>query len=88
MSRNLLLTLAAEHAGTPAQPAGGFTVIRDWLQKTGLDDSGFVVMNGAGLSRDARLTARGLGQLLEVQLEKASDSPDARGIAQCLINAA
>ncbi len=65
MSRNLLLTLAAEHAGIPAQPARGIRVIRDWLQKAGLEDSGFVIINGAGLSRDARLTARGLGQLLE-----------------------
>jgi len=65
MSRNLLLTLGAEYVGTPARPAGGSRAIRDWLQDAGLEVPQLVITNGAGLSRDARLTARGLGQLLE-----------------------
>ena len=65
MSRNLLLTLGAEYAEIPARPAGGSRAIHEWLEDAGLEVPGLVVTNGAGLSRDARLTARGLGQLLE-----------------------
>jgi D-alanyl-D-alanine carboxypeptidase/D-alanyl-D-alanine-endopeptidase (penicillin-binding protein 4) len=65
MSRNLLLTLAAEHNGASAKPKQGITVVQRWLNRQGLELEALNMINGAGLSRQARLTARGLADLLE-----------------------
>ena len=65
MSRNLLLTLAAEHNGAPAKPEQGVDVVHRWLATQGLKLEALNMVNGAGLSRQARLTARGLADLLE-----------------------
>jgi len=64
MARQLFLTLAAEQAGPPGTPEKGRKVILDWLAAHGLDAPGTRIENGAGLSRDGRLTARQLGGLL------------------------
>jgi D-alanyl-D-alanine carboxypeptidase/D-alanyl-D-alanine-endopeptidase (penicillin-binding protein 4) len=71
MARNLLLTLAGEFAVTPATPAKGAKVIKDWLDATGVLMPALRIDNGAGLSRDARLSAAGLATLLE----KATTEP-------------
>ena len=65
MSRNLLLTLAAEHNGTSAKPKQGVAVVQRWLNRRGLKLEMLNMVNGAGLARRARLTARGLADLLE-----------------------
>ncbi|MEE3293974.1 MAG: D-alanyl-D-alanine carboxypeptidase/D-alanyl-D-alanine-endopeptidase [Pseudomonadota bacterium] len=65
MSRNLLLTLAAEHNGASAKPEQGIAVVQRWLNRQGLELEALNMINGAGLSRQARLTARGLADLLE-----------------------
>lgn len=64
MTRQLLLTLAAEHAGPPGTVEKGVAVIRDWLKQRGLDEEGLVLDNGAGLSRDTRITAGHMGRIL------------------------
>ena len=71
MARNLLLTLASEFAITPATPAKGAKVIQDWLDASGVLMPALRIDNGAGLSRDARLSAAGLATLLE----KATTEP-------------
>ena len=65
MSRNLLLTLAAEHNGASANPEQGVAVVQRWLNTQGLKLEALNMVNGAGLTRQARLTARGLADLLE-----------------------
>ncbi len=65
MSRNLLLTLAAEHNGASAKPEQGVAVVQRWLNTQGLKLEALNMVNGAGLTRQARLTARGLADLLE-----------------------
>lgn len=65
MSRNLLLTLAAEHNGASVKPEQGVAVVQRWLHTQGLKLGALNMVNGAGLSRHARLTARGLADLLE-----------------------
>jgi D-alanyl-D-alanine carboxypeptidase/D-alanyl-D-alanine-endopeptidase (penicillin-binding protein 4) len=65
MSRNLLLTLAAEHNGASARPEQGVAVVQRWLNTQGLKLEALNMVNGAGLTRQARLTARGLADLLE-----------------------
>lgn len=64
MTRQLLLTLAAERFGPPGTSENGERAVREWLQRRELDFPEMVLDNGAGLSRSARLSARSLGQLL------------------------
>lgn len=64
MSRNLLLTLGAERFGPPATTDKGRRAVAAWLERRGIDLPHLRLVNGAGLSRDTRITARGLGRLL------------------------
>jgi len=64
MARQLLLTVAAEKAGVPATVEKGVAAIEQWLRQRGLEFPELVMENGSGLSRDARITARHLGQVL------------------------
>lgn len=64
MTRQLLLTLAAEHHGPPGTVEKGVDVIQQWLQQRGLDDDALVLDNGSGLSRDTRITASHMGRIL------------------------
>ncbi|MGB5624082.1 MAG: D-alanyl-D-alanine carboxypeptidase/D-alanyl-D-alanine-endopeptidase [Woeseiaceae bacterium] len=64
MARQLLYTLSAEEKGPPGTEEGGRQVIADWLTENGLDSCLCAIENGAGLSRDARIAAAGMGSLL------------------------
>lgn len=65
MARQLLYTLSAEVLGEPGTEAGGREVIQRWLEETGLDVKALQLENGAGLSREARISASDMGALLE-----------------------
>jgi serine-type D-Ala-D-Ala carboxypeptidase/endopeptidase (penicillin-binding protein 4) len=64
MARHLLLTLAVEKYGAPATTDSGRRAVHAWLAEKQIDIPGFVIDNGSGLSREERITARGLGQIL------------------------
>ena len=64
MTRQLFLTLALELAGQPGTLENGRRVVAQWMRKKGVDTTGFFIDNGAGLSRDARASARQLSALL------------------------
>jgi D-alanyl-D-alanine carboxypeptidase/D-alanyl-D-alanine-endopeptidase (penicillin-binding protein 4) len=64
MARQLLYTLAAETQGAPGTEAGGREVVRQWLENRNLDSEELRLDNGAGLSRDARMTASQIAKLL------------------------
>jgi D-alanyl-D-alanine carboxypeptidase/D-alanyl-D-alanine-endopeptidase (penicillin-binding protein 4) len=64
MARHLLLTLAAEKAGRPGTTAAGRQVIVDFLASRGIAIPDLVLENGSGLSREERITAAGLGDVL------------------------
>lgn len=64
MARQLLYTISAEVLGPPGTEEGGRKVIAGWLRDNDLEFDGFAFDNGAGLSRDARITAADLGALL------------------------
>jgi D-alanyl-D-alanine carboxypeptidase/D-alanyl-D-alanine-endopeptidase (penicillin-binding protein 4) len=64
MARTLLLTLAAEKSGRPATTAGGRQAIADWLALKGLSLPQLVIENGSGLSRNERISAVGLADVL------------------------
>ena len=64
MARQLLYTLAAEQNGVPGTEEAGRQVIWDWIAQRDLDFADLKLDNGAGLSRQSRMTARQLGEML------------------------
>ena len=64
MARQLLFTLSAEELGPPGTEEGGRQVVGDWLRGHGFEFSELAFDNGAGLSREARITAADFGALL------------------------
>jgi D-alanyl-D-alanine carboxypeptidase/D-alanyl-D-alanine-endopeptidase (penicillin-binding protein 4) len=65
MARQLFLTLGAEKKGPPARLEKSIAVMREWLKAKGVDASGIVLENGAGLSRIERLQPINLARLLQ-----------------------
>jgi D-alanyl-D-alanine carboxypeptidase/D-alanyl-D-alanine-endopeptidase (penicillin-binding protein 4) len=64
MARTLLLSIAAEKAGRPATTDGGRQAILGWLAGKGISLPELVIDNGSGLSRNERISARGLADVL------------------------
>ena len=64
MARQLLLTLAAEKIGLPANEAKGMAAVTAWLVQKNLHFDELRLENGSGLSRTERISAQHLGQLL------------------------
>jgi D-alanyl-D-alanine carboxypeptidase/D-alanyl-D-alanine-endopeptidase (penicillin-binding protein 4) len=64
MARTLLLTLGMEDQGRPATVEKGREALIDWLDSQGLELPGLVIDNGSGLSRETRISAEGLAQVL------------------------
>ncbi|TAJ94151.1 MAG: D-alanyl-D-alanine carboxypeptidase/D-alanyl-D-alanine-endopeptidase [Gammaproteobacteria bacterium] len=64
MTRHLLLTLGAEAHDAPATPAKGTQAIQDFLHERQIDMTGLVIENGAGLSRNERITTRLMNEVL------------------------
>jgi len=69
MARQLLLTLAAEKYGPPGTVENGRRAIDEWIDERELGIDSLVIDNGAGLSRDARISARDVGRLLRYAFE-------------------
>ena len=64
MARQLYLALGAATFGAPASAEKSERAIRRWLADKGIDVPGLTLENGSGLSRNERISARGLGNLL------------------------
>jgi D-alanyl-D-alanine carboxypeptidase/D-alanyl-D-alanine-endopeptidase (penicillin-binding protein 4) len=64
MARQMLLTIGAEKTGMPGNTDNGAQAIRNWLADKHLDFPELVIDNGAGLSRDARISSHHLASLL------------------------
>jgi D-alanyl-D-alanine carboxypeptidase/D-alanyl-D-alanine-endopeptidase (penicillin-binding protein 4) len=71
MTRQLLLTIGAEHRAVPGKEADGIAVVNEFLQAEGLHDGSLKMINGAGLSRDSRVSAELLTDMLEVAAKRA-----------------
>ncbi|HLT64647.1 MAG TPA: D-alanyl-D-alanine carboxypeptidase/D-alanyl-D-alanine-endopeptidase, partial [Pseudohongiella sp.] len=65
MTRHLLLQIGLEKYGAPATVANGVQAVHEYLSALGIDHSSLVLVNGAGLSREARLTTEMLAAVLE-----------------------
>ncbi|WP_162941267.1 D-alanyl-D-alanine carboxypeptidase/D-alanyl-D-alanine-endopeptidase [Achromobacter sp. B7] len=66
MARTLLLTLGAERGRRPATVTSSEAAAKGALIKQGLDMPELVIDNGAGLSREARVSADSLASMLTV----------------------
>jgi D-alanyl-D-alanine carboxypeptidase/D-alanyl-D-alanine-endopeptidase (penicillin-binding protein 4) len=64
MARQLIFTLGAEKFAIPGTEEGGRWVIEDWLTSRQLNSPALKLDNGAGLSRNSRISARNLGEIL------------------------
>jgi D-alanyl-D-alanine carboxypeptidase/D-alanyl-D-alanine-endopeptidase (penicillin-binding protein 4) len=71
MTRQLLLTLGAELRAVPGTEANGIDVVHDYLRSHEIDDGSLVMVNGAGLSRQGRVSAAMLVDLLETAAKSA-----------------
>lgn len=71
MTRQLLLTLGAEHRQVPGREVDGIDVIYEFFETEGLHDGSLNIVNGAGLSRDSRVSARLLVNMLEAASKRA-----------------
>jgi D-alanyl-D-alanine carboxypeptidase/D-alanyl-D-alanine-endopeptidase (penicillin-binding protein 4) len=80
LARLLFLSLGSLQGdaleGSLALPAGEVSTfaradgtIRDWLRAQRIDDAGFVIDNGSGLSRVERISAQQMGSLLQAGLK-------------------
>ncbi len=65
IARHVLATLGASSEPGEDSVAAGRRVVEQSLRAAGVETRGFVIENGAGLSRSARISARSLGQLLQ-----------------------
>lgn len=64
MTRLLLYSLAAAEFKPPYTKEQGIEVLRAYLRDHALDDTDLVIDNGSGLSRETRVTARFMNDLL------------------------
>ena len=69
MTRQLLYTLGAQHAGEPGTRENGIAAIEQFFQAQGLDTTTLNVVNGAGLAREARVSAQLLVDMLQASLK-------------------
>jgi D-alanyl-D-alanine carboxypeptidase/D-alanyl-D-alanine-endopeptidase (penicillin-binding protein 4) len=64
MTRQILLSVGAQKSGPPGTTEKGLAAVKAWLVEHDLDHPDLQLDNGAGLSRDARISAGLLGELL------------------------
>ncbi|WP_462322580.1 D-alanyl-D-alanine carboxypeptidase/D-alanyl-D-alanine endopeptidase [Halochromatium sp.] len=64
MARLLFLTIGRKRQGSPASLDKSRASLTDWLDAQGIEHSGMLIDNGSGLSRESRLSAQTLGELL------------------------
>jgi D-alanyl-D-alanine carboxypeptidase/D-alanyl-D-alanine-endopeptidase (penicillin-binding protein 4) len=69
MTRQLVLTIGAELGELPGTESRGGELIAEFLRSRGLHDDSLIYPNGAGLSRDVRVSARMLVDMLEAAAE-------------------
>jgi serine-type D-Ala-D-Ala carboxypeptidase/endopeptidase (penicillin-binding protein 4) len=71
MTRHLLLTLGAELLGSPATVEKGIETVQSYLELKGLASNQLQLSNGAGLSRETRVSTSLLGDILQTAYTSA-----------------
>jgi D-alanyl-D-alanine carboxypeptidase/D-alanyl-D-alanine-endopeptidase (penicillin-binding protein 4) len=65
MARHLLLTVGVERFGPPATVENGIRALEEYLDSRDIGRDGLVLVNGAGLSRETRVTGAMIRDVLE-----------------------
>ena len=65
MARQLLLTIGQIKKGAPGTRDSGIHAIKEWLNSIGISAPELVMDNGAGLSRDTRVSVKTMAEMLE-----------------------
>jgi D-alanyl-D-alanine carboxypeptidase/D-alanyl-D-alanine-endopeptidase (penicillin-binding protein 4) len=81
MARQIFLTLATTRYPPPATPAFAADVVQRFLKERRIPMPGLVIENGSGLSRNERVTAGGLAQLLAAADRSAAREEFASSLA-------
>jgi serine-type D-Ala-D-Ala carboxypeptidase/endopeptidase (penicillin-binding protein 4) len=81
MARQIFLTLATTRHPPPATPALAADVVQRFLKERRIPMPGLVIENGSGLSRNERVTAGGLAQLLAAADRSAAREEFASSLA-------
>jgi len=81
MARQIFLTLATTRHPPPATPALAADVVQRFLKERRIPMPGLVMENGSGLSRNERVTAGGLAQLLAAADRSAAREEFASSLA-------
>lgn len=76
MAEQILKTVAAEHSRNPGSHHEGLAMIQAFLRQLGVSTQGLRLADGSGLSRQNRMTARTLTDLLVAMLPKFEMAPD------------
>ena len=66
MATLLLLTMGNQFSGDGATIASGENAVIQTLRQQGVNTGGWRIANGSGLAREARVTANGMAQMLDV----------------------
>ncbi len=72
MARQLLLTLAVDGSGQPANPERGARAIKNWLTSKGIEAADLIIENGCGLSRIERISAATMGHMLSAAFQSST----------------
>ncbi len=81
MARQIFLTLATTRYPPPATPALAADVVQRFLKERKISIPGLVLENGSGLSRNERVTAGGLAQMLAAADRSAAREEFASSLA-------
>lgn len=64
MARHLLIALGSLYKDKGIEVDDGVNALQEWLLSKGIDVPGLNIVNGSGLSRDARISALGMANVL------------------------
>ncbi|MBI5815283.1 MAG: D-alanyl-D-alanine carboxypeptidase/D-alanyl-D-alanine-endopeptidase [Nitrospinae bacterium] len=76
IAEQTLKTMAAEAGGSPGSAERGLALANQMLMDMGVDTSGLVFSDGSGLSKDNKLTAKALTELLAAMSKRFDIGPD------------
>lgn len=71
MTRQVLLSMGAQSYGAPGTTKKGIAAINAWLDQNQLNSKVLLLDNGAGLSRETRISAAMLGKILNYAYKQA-----------------
>jgi D-alanyl-D-alanine carboxypeptidase/D-alanyl-D-alanine-endopeptidase (penicillin-binding protein 4) len=74
-AENLVKTIAAEASGAPGTWENGMDIIKDYLNRLGIDTSGVILMDGSGVSFYNLFSPSDMVRLLKAQYKSKANFP-------------